>query len=241
MINLKQSSNLYLIEIGDTIFITNNEQDIIINNIIYEAGVSLGDLSFNSISSNFQDISFDIFLKNEDILKNNRGNIIIKKIQKDSSSSIVYRGFLLEYQKINKYQFTIICRHIVRKLESNIGDFFSLNCRNKLGDSRCKIDLERLKMIGAILKVLSINSFVGSHTIKITQYFQFGKIILDTGEIFEITDNSNPLQISFINNSNYQLKINQNYTIHPGCNKNLEHCSTKFQNAINFNGEPFIN
>lgn len=38
----------------------------------------------------------------------------------------------------------------------------------------------------------------------------------------------------------YDLPINQSMTIYPGCDKTIGTCQTKFNNVVNFQGEPYI-
>ncbi len=36
------------------------------------------------------------------------------------------------------------------------------------------------------------------------------------------------------------IQVGDTYSVYPGCDKNWETCKTKFDNMMNFRGEPFI-
>jgi uncharacterized phage protein (TIGR02218 family) len=47
-------------------------------------------------------------------------------------------------------------------------------------------------------------------------------------------------EIELILPSIYKLEIGDEYSIIAGCDKNFSSCITKFDNALNFRGEPYI-
>jgi uncharacterized phage protein (TIGR02218 family) len=106
--------------------------------------------------------------------------------------------------------------------------------------------LENYKASGTVLEIISSDCIVGNHRENrngAVGYYKYGTIKFLSGKLRGIT-----MQIKDeIDGKIYLLKntklieIGDSYEIFAGCNKTLSVCKKKFNNVVNFRGEPYIN
>ncbi|RYE05667.1 MAG: DUF2163 domain-containing protein [Rickettsiaceae bacterium] len=136
-------------------------------------------------------------------------------------------------------EFDIYLQPISIKYNRNIINNFSRTCRAKFGDTKCKIDKQLYSYEYAVANITSQSIEV----IGVTQeegYFKKGFIhIVDSHFKANI--------LSFRNNIFFtdqvigdELKNKERVILIAGCDKEFITCCNKFNNAINFRGEPHI-
>ena len=118
-------------------------------------------------------------------------------------------------------------------------------CRADFGDSKCTVDTDGLKASGAIESV-SLNNLVitDSSRTEETGYWNYGKIVMTSGdsvgltmEIKSYSVGSIELQLDFAQG----IKVGDTYEVFPGCGKRYEEdCIGRWNNGINFRGEPHL-
>lgn len=122
-------------------------------------------------------------------------------------------------------------------------------CRYKLGDSRCTINLEALRVFGSVTSVASPDYRIGAEqrvftdTIRaeVDNYFQLGSVRWETGDnagqqidVKVFADGTFILERP----AEFSIQIGDTYSAVPGCDLIFETCDLKFNNAINFGGYP---
>jgi uncharacterized phage protein (TIGR02218 family) len=124
-------------------------------------------------------------------------------------------------------------------------------CRFKLGDARCGVDLEALRVNGTVSGILTTNLFTGSQLrvfddsgrSEVDTYFALGGVTWVTGDNAGVTSQvksfdgerfvlEQPLQ--------YPIQVGDTYTAVPGCDRVFATCDDKFSNAIGFGGFPHL-
>ena len=110
-------------------------------------------------------------------------------------------------------------------------------------DKYCKLNKEKFTSKGEVSFVLQNNIFIDQSRIEPDEYYNDGVLIFSSGinkecsyQIIEFKDKKIILD-SIIH---LDIKIGDRYIITAGCDKNIETCINKFDNAINFRGEPYI-
>lgn len=144
--------------------------------------------------------------------------------------------------------YSVELRGLTHYLQTRIGRIITSACDAELGDNRCKVDLEALRVENEVAAPLSQREFVTytlPGTFSIDQYFQFGELQFTSGanaglrmEIKSQVQNVVMLQLSMP----YPIQVGDTFTIVPGCNKihAVENgqvtgdCFNKFDNVINF-------
>lgn len=127
---------------------------------------------------------------------------------------------------------------------------FSKICRATLGDERCKVNLTLEKYIyyGKVTSVIDeYHSFIGNHdrSDRKPDFFFINGIIeftsTDLPKIkYSIAMSKADGTIYIRETLPFGIKEKTTYTITLGCNKTLQDCKNKFQNSLNFYGEPHI-
>ncbi len=152
------------------------------------------------------------------------------------------RGWLGEVSLQNG-QFTAEVRGLAQKLQQNIVELYSPTCRAVLGDTRCKVALGGFTASGAIDTVTSRQVFISNSMTQAAGYFSGGEVQWLTGanagrrmEIKEFSNKQFTLVLPMPNN----VAVGDTFNAIAGCDKTFNTCFTKFSNAVNFRGEPYV-
>ncbi|HJD56912.1 MULTISPECIES: DUF2163 domain-containing protein [unclassified Candidatus Tisiphia] len=131
------------------------------------------------------------------------------------------------------------------RLEPNMGynqsllQSFSKKCRANFGDLKCKIDKTVYSQIYNIQEIFG-RTIVISDIDKESGYFNYGDAILANGQFYSkiISHSGNVIILDQLIPDS--MKCNKTVDLTIGCDKNFITCCNKFNNAVNFRGEPLI-
>ncbi len=145
---------------------------------------------------------------------------------------------------INRNTLIVELRDIRQYLQQGVGDVTSKTCRARLGDARCLFDIESTRVSGTITSVTSNRVFADSGRTEADDWFGEGEITWVTGaneglrtkvKTFANTGGEFSLALPMF----ATVEVGDTYTAVPGCRKRLEEdCRDKFNNVLNFVGEP---
>jgi len=160
----------------------------------------------------------------------------------------LFGGGVAEQKYNNKGQIDLgLNSNIGGGTQSLIGEVYSKQCRALLGDSRCKFDLEGAKVAIEVESIADNGySFVSSNLIGTEDdYFKFGKVLWDTGLNSGLNDevkaNVNASgKVTLVLYPRNPLVIGDTGFIYPGCDYQVSTCGAKFNNLLNFRGEPYV-
>lgn len=134
-------------------------------------------------------------------------------------------------------------RGLTQKLTKTLGELFSPACRASLGDTRCKVNLTTYTFTGTITSVTSGSVFKDTSRAETSGYFDYGVITFTSGansglqmEIKSFVDKT----ITLVMPMPFAVAVSDTYSVSAGCDKTFETCITRFNNAINFRGEPHL-
>lgn len=137
-----------------------------------------------------------------------------------------------------------------QRLKQTLGEVTSPTCRvRQLGDSRCKISLTGYTFTGTVNALYSSTEFGFSGPVASQPdlYFNNGTLTWTSGanngtvteiknaQIFTAGTLDTELQIA----PGYTVVIGDTVSMIAGCDRSIATCYTKFNNAINFRGEPW--
>ncbi len=152
------------------------------------------------------------------------------------------RGWIGEVSLQGGY-FSAEIRGLTQALAQTITEIFSPFCRATLGDSRCKVDLPTHTVSGAITSAIDSARFSDTARIETDGVFVNGVITFTSGantgissEVKEYRSGSFVLALPMP----YALSTGVTYTLIKGCDKTLATCRSRFNNVVNFRGEPHI-
>lgn len=126
-----------------------------------------------------------------------------------------------------------------------VGEIYQPGCRAKLGDARCGVNLAPWTVTGTITAVAAdqLTAYDSSRA-EADGYFTYGVITMTSGASsglsMDVKSSSGAtivLQLEFANG----IAIGDTYSMVAGCAKRFnDDCVGKFNNAINFRGEPHL-
>ena len=153
------------------------------------------------------------------------------------------RGRLGEV-RVGRSMFIAEMRGLTQSLSRTIGELSSPSCRADLGDTRCKVVLATYTVTGSVTSVTDNRRFIDTSKAQAVGYFDQGKITWTGG-----ANNGLSMEVkAFTAGSNFELSlampytvaIGDTYSIYAGCDKLFSTCKDKFNNVINFRGEPHL-
>lgn len=155
---------------------------------------------------------------------------------------ILRRGWFGEIT-VNHQQFVAEIRGLAQKLSQELGEYYSITCRAQLGDQRCKVSMAAYTVTGSITSVNSRTIFTDDARTEEAGYFLGGLITFTSGDNEGLSmEIKEFLQGQFVAvlPLPYPVMAGDTYSLKAGCDKNFSTCVGRFNNAINFRGEPHV-
>ena len=160
----------------------------------------------------------------------------------EAGKIVCNKGHMGEVSLRDNYFFAELRGQAQRLSQDGICDVYSICCRVNLGDSRCGIDLRRYSKLSHVTTAEGRNSFYSKDLENEPDgWFNGGVIKWLTGnnkdismEIKEFTQGRCILALPM----GYAIKSLNRFKITAGCDKSFTTCKDKFDNVINFRGEP---
>lgn len=154
----------------------------------------------------------------------------------------------------NRGLFVAELRSLTSKLQKNVGDMITPNCRYKLGDDDCGIDLAAITEDDVpVTSVTSRRVFVATSLIGDPRQFNWGTLTFTTGlnagfsmDVKTFTSGTGAIELQLA--LPYVIAAADEFSISPGCNKILKtaegvydgDCKVIYDNVARFGGEPEV-
>ena len=238
---------------GDQLRLTNYNEDINIKDYKY---IAESIFTYKSIEKSSEllagkneicGIICDKYFKRQDIINGKLNDayieiFLINTNNLDNGKLILNQGYISNIKIIDN-KFIANISSLKNKFNNKITNSFSQNCRAKFCDKDCSLYEENYKFYGKISKVISNNTLFDAERNEENFYFNFGEITFisgnNTGLCFQVKNFKNG-EIELNLPSIYKLAVGDTYAIIAVCDKNFFLFFTKFHNALNFRGEPYI-
>lgn len=153
------------------------------------------------------------------------------------------RGWLGEVG-LRRQEFVAEVRGLTQKLSQTTGELFSPSCRASLGDARCKVAMEAHTVSGSITAVASSMRFTDAARTETAGLFTAGKVTFTSGASqglsMEIKEYGGGGEFTLALPMPYALLPGDSYSASKGCDKTLATCFSRFNNVVNFRGEPLV-
>ena len=236
---------------GSVMGFTSNSDNLEIDRVLYRARTGVN-CSHIETSNNFSVDNLDVtgVLNSEDITEASllTGKYDFARVEIFSvdtltpANRIMERVGYLGEVTVRDGLFIAEVRGLAQRLQCQVGELYSPTCRATLGDSRCKIDLKNYTFDCTVEKVISRQVFVAG-TDKPSGYFSYGEIKWLSGKNKDLR-----MEVKDYSNKQFVLALSMPHPIEPGdtfaavagCDKAFSTCCKKFNNAINFRGEPTV-
>ena len=244
------------LQTGEIIGLTEHSQDLQINNTTYYSsnGFEHNNSDFTSNLSNSISEIIGLIDNNtiniNDIITGKFDNAKIEIFYIDTNDENFEKIHIttgnITSININDGKITFSINNILNVLDKTIGDIYSPLCRAQFCDQKCLLNINDYTFTSKITHVKSDTEFlydISSIGVKDKNYFKYGIVIFTSGkninqsmEIKQSFDNDIILNTKL----NYSLTVGDTFKIIVGCDKTISSCINKFNNAINFRGEPHI-
>lgn len=165
----------------------------------------------------------------------------------------VIRAGTLGRVSAGNFAYTAELRGQTQKLSRRIVQLTTKECTANLGDSKCQIDLSTYRELGTITAVNLIDNlglYADVFNAHETHYFTGGLITMTSGEndglsmeikVHSGNDAEGGGWVDLAESLPFAVVVGDTFTIVPGCQKRfIEDCKTKFDNAPNFRGFPYL-
>lgn len=160
---------------------------------------------------------------------------------------ILRRGWIGEVKAVGD-QFEAEVRGIGYRLQQKVGRLYTLSCNAKLGDARCKVDLDNYYTVSATVDAVdSARRFTIGTSGEDAGYFQYGVVTFTSGEnngrkleVMGHVIDSNGEHIVTFEKAPFPIEAGDTVLITAGCDKTLTTCKEKFSNVLNYRGFPFM-
>jgi uncharacterized phage protein (TIGR02218 family) len=142
-------------------------------------------------------------------------------------------------------KFVAELRGLSQSLQQSIGDVYQPTCRVDLGSTKCGINLATVTHVSTITSVTSRTVFADSTNTNASEWFEGGVLTFTTGACaglrMEVRKYVNPGIFTLALSMPRVIAVGDGYSVYAGCKKRLiEDCKTKFNNVVNFRGEPYL-
>lgn len=153
-------------------------------------------------------------------------------------------------------------RGLTQVFTRKIVEVYSQSCRADLFDTRCGVDKARFEVQGVVTSVTSrrlfkatLSPLSGSPTVYptvLSGFYDQGEIKFTTGanagharEIRSFADGEGSPSVgdpvfTMLLKEPFDVEVGDVFLLLPGCDKDLATCRDKYQNVLNFRGEPYI-
>lgn len=132
-------------------------------------------------------------------------------------------------------------RGLAQKLQQPVGIVSSKTCRARLGDAKCTKDLTSFTHNFTVTAVTDRSTFTASSAVQASDYFGEGLVTWTSGDNDGVTQKIRSFAsgvFTFVLPMVEDIQIGDTFTAIAGCRKRLEDCRDKFDNVLNFQGEP---
>lgn len=238
---------------GEIFGFTNHDQPITYEGLTYEAatgfmpsavtttsGLSVDDVELEGVLSSEAISQDDLLIGRWDGAEVWLYQVNYKALA--DGAIIVRRGWTGEV-RAGQLSFITELRGMTQRLAQQIGQNYSPSCRADFADSRCKLNLANYRVTGAVTDVNSRRSFVDDSRSESRKYFNAGLIRFTSGEnagssreVKYFSEGTIICELPFA----FDISIGDTYELWRGCDKRLQTCRDKYNNVINFRGEPFV-
>jgi uncharacterized phage protein (TIGR02218 family) len=155
---------------------------------------------------------------------------------------VLHTGWLGEVT-LKRNRFVAEMRGLSQPLATTLGEVYSPSCRAQFGDARCKVDLASRTVTGSATSASGRQLFYDTARMESAGLFTFGTITFTGGannglrmEVKEYTPGALVLALPMP----YTIAPGDTYSLTQGCDKTFATCCSRFDNAVNFRGEPDV-
>lgn len=159
-----------------------------------------------------------------------------------NDTETLVRGWFGEFT-LNQNTIKIELRGLAQKLQQQVGIVSTKNCRARLGDNMCTKDLTSFTTILTVTGVTSKQIFTVSGATATDDYYGEGIVEWLSGNNAGVKQKvrtyvGTTKVFTLVLPMVLDIQVGDQFTAIAGCRKRLYDCRDKFNNVLNFQGEP---
>jgi uncharacterized phage protein (TIGR02218 family) len=239
---------------GKIMGFTDYDEDLNIDNVVYKSSSGFTASSI-VLNSNLRTDNLEIEgvlnsddIKEEDVLSGKYDfasiEIFLVNYKDLNQGSMNLHSGTFGKITLNSGRFIVEIIGLSAKLEKSMGELYSPTCRAQFCDDKCKADIKKFSKVGVVTKVIDEKRFEDANLTESDEYYKYGMVkFFDSaahapfeGVVKEYKNKEVTLFAPFP----YKIFAGDQYSILAGCDKTFSTCKSKFNNTINFRGEPHI-
>jgi len=238
---------------GVTFGFTSHDQDLTFDGVTYEAATGFTPTAVDTSDSlSVDNLDVDGVLSSERITEDElaggvydfaRVTIYLVNWQNISDPKLILRRGTIGRIRYGKTGFTAEIRGLTEAYQQKAGAVYQKTCRATLGDAKCGINLASYTTTGTVTAVYSDTQFA-TNVVADAGAYDYGTITWTSGDnryttsetkVF-MTDGTIEVYLPTI----WQPQVGDTFTIVAGCDRNYSTCINRFNNRLNFRGEPMV-
>lgn len=146
--------------------------------------------------------------------------------------------------ELNRGKFTVELRSLKQALQQPVGEVTSKTCRYRLGDARCRVDLETFTHDAVVTESVDNQTIASDDLTQDDDYFTEGYVLFMSGQNDGLSYKCKSFssgQITLSLPMEFPCGEGDEFIAVAGCQKrHLLDCRDKFTNIPNFGGEPHL-
>ncbi len=236
-----------------TLYFTDHDCDLVVDAQTYQAASAMGVSAVSSqLGMSVDNLEFDGMLSAEaiaeaDILAGRYDHaevtVFLVNYADTSMGKLALKTGWLGEVRLHGGQFVAEIRGLTSRLQQMVGEVYTSTCRASFGDARCGKDREEYTFTGTVTAVETAYAFEDSAREESGDYFAYGLVTFTSGAnaglSMEVRDYVNGRFGLFLPMP-YAIEVGDAYSAVAGCDKAFATCVARFDNAVNFRGEPHV-
>jgi len=238
---------------GVVLGFTSHDQDITFDGVTYEAATGFTPTAVDTNDTLAVDnLDVDGMLTADCITENElaggvydfaKVTISLVNWKNISDSRLVLRRGTIGRLRYGKNGFTAEIRGLTEAYQQKAGAVYQKTCRATLGDKKCKVNIVDYTTTGAVLAVDADTEFMTN--VQVTAgFYDYGCLRWTSGTNINTTvevktylaDGTIEVYLPTI----WKPEAGDTFILMAGCDRNLSTCINRFNNMLNFRGEPYV-
>lgn len=171
--------------------------------------------------------------------------IFLVNYELPNSGKIIQKRGVLGEVTLNKNLFHAEVRGLTQFLSQTMCESYTPHCRANLGDARCKFDLNQTNFTvnSVVDNVIDQQNFIATSLTQSNDWFTYGYVKWQSGKNAGLSmevKSFNKALVTLVLPMPFIIETGDEFTIIAGCDKASKTCIEKFNNIINFRGEPDV-
>jgi uncharacterized phage protein (TIGR02218 family) len=238
---------------GMVLGFTDHDQDVTVDGLLYQASTGYTRSAIHTISDlSVDNLDIESALNSDTLSADDlraglwdgaEVEIFFVNWQALTQGKIILKRGTIGHVELQDAVFKAELRGMTQQLQQQIVELFTPDCRADLGDSRCKVDLSALTVIGSVTAATDHYGFTDSARSEADDYWNGGLVTWTSG-----ANQGHKMEIGTFTAGVFSLylpmsgviAVGDTYNLRPGCDKSFTTCKNRYNNGNNFRGEPYI-